>query len=78
VKDDLRESKFEHQEIDLGERKISKMNYSHIVTIPNKFVQSTPYERITSVRIILLQDGCLKLVPSRVKHGDQEVKLWRS
>ncbi len=58
--------------IDFGERKISRMNFSHIVTIPKKFIQSTQYEKITSVRMIM-SDGYLKLVPVRAKNGDEEV-----
>lgn len=68
-------SKFSQKEIDFGERKISKMNFSHIVTIPKIFIQSTPYERIVAVRIIMLEDGCLKLTPVRAKNGDCEVDL---
>ena len=64
----------EQKEIDFGKRKISKMNFSYIVTIPKKFIQSTRYEKIISVRLIM-QDGYLKLVPSRAKNGDEEVDL---
>ena len=64
----------EPKEIDFGKRKVSQMNFSYIVTIPKKFIQSTRYERITSVRIIM-QDGYLKLVPIRAKNGDEEVDL---
>ena len=74
MKDELKDSKFEQKEIDFGERKISKMNFSHIVTIPKRFIQSTRYEKITSVRLIML-DGYLKLVPVRAKNGDEEVDL---
>jgi hypothetical protein len=77
MKDELRNSKIEHGGIFLCERKISQMNYSYIVTIPKEFVKSTRFDRIISVRIILI-DGCLKLVPSRAKNGDEEVELWRS
>lgn len=64
----------EKKEIDLGERKISKMNFSHIVTIPKRFIQSTRYEKITSVRLIM-SENCLKLVPVRAKNGDEEIDL---
>lgn len=74
MKKELKDSKFEHKEIDFGKRKISKMNFSYIVTIPKKFIQSTRYEKITSVQIIM-SDGCLKLVPVRAKNGDEEVDL---
>jgi hypothetical protein len=74
---ELQEAKFEPKCIDLGERKISKMNSSHIVTIPKKFILCTQYEKITHVKLVL-QDDILKLIPSRAKHGDREVELWRS
>jgi len=64
--------------IDFGVRKISKMNFSHIVTIPKSFIQSTPYEKIIAVRITMLKDGCLKLTPTRAKNGDYEVDLCNS
>lgn len=64
----------EPKEIDFGERKISKMNFSHIVTIPKRFIQSTRYEKITTVRVIMT-DNCLKLVPVRAKNGDEEIDL---
>lgn len=61
--------------IDFGIRRISKMNFSHIVTIPKNFIQSTPYEKIVAVKIIMLKDGCLKLIPARAKNGDSEIDL---
>ena len=63
------------KELDLGERKVSRMNFSYIVTIPKIFIQSTPYEEITVVRITMLEDGCLKITPVRAKNGDYEVNL---
>lgn len=68
-------SKFSQKEVNFGERKISKMNFSYIVTIPKFFVQSTPYEKITVVRVTMLEDGSLKLTPRRAKNGDCEVDL---
>ncbi|NDB47334.1 MAG: hypothetical protein EB150_00635 [Nitrososphaeria archaeon] len=67
--------KLSHKKIDFGERRISKMNFSHIVTIPKFFIQSTPYEKITVVRITMSEDGCLKLTPVRAMNGDYEVDL---
>jgi hypothetical protein len=61
--------------IDFGIRRISKMNFSHIVTIPKIFVQSMRYEKIVAVKIIMLKDGCLKLIPTRAKNGDSEIDL---
>jgi len=63
------------KDIDLGKRKISKMNFSYIVTIPKQFIQSTPYEEIIAVKIIMLQDGSLKLIPSRAKNEEEELDL---
>jgi len=54
------------KELDFGERKISRMNFSYIVTIPKIFVQNTAKGKIiTLVRITMLKDGCLKLTPVR-------------
>ena len=77
MNDDPKKLESRQSEIDFGERKISQMNFSFIVTIPKKFVKSTRFDRITHVRIIF-EGGCLKLIPSRAKNGDEEVELWRS
>ena len=53
----------ETKELELGERKVSKMNFSYIVTLPKIFIRNTPYGEITLVRITMLEDGCLKLTP---------------
>ena len=74
MKKESKDSGFEHSKIDFGNRKVSQMNFSYIVTIPKKFIQSTRYEKITMVQIIM-QDGYLKLVPVRAKNGDEEVDL---
>ena len=55
------------KELDLGERKISRMNFSYIVTLPKIFVRNTPYGEIRTVRITMLKDGSLKLTPVRSK-----------
>lgn len=62
----------ETSEIYLGERKVSKMNFSHIITIPKIFIQSTQYEEITAVRMIMLEDRCLKIIPVRAKNREDE------
>ena len=74
MKKESKDSKFEQKEIDFGKRKVSKMNFSYIVTIPKRFIQSTRYEKITSVQIIIVDDY-LKLVPVRAKNGDEEIDL---
>ena len=55
------------KELDLGERKISRMNFSYIVTIPKIFVKNSPFGEIRIVRITMLEDGCLMLSPVREK-----------
>jgi len=55
------------KELDLGERKISRMNFSYIVTIPKIFVKNSPFGEIRMVRITMLEDGCLVLSPVREK-----------
>ncbi len=65
----------ESGKIDLGERRVSKMNFSYIVTIPKQFIKSTPYEEVIAVKIIMLKDGCLKLVPSKARNGEEERDL---
>lgn len=75
MKSEELDPKLSQKEMDFGERKISKMNFSYIVTIPKFFIQSTPYEKITMVRVTMLEDGCLKLMPTRAKNGDHEINL---
>ena len=58
-------------DLDLGERKISRMNFSYIVTIPKIFVRNTPCGEIKAVRITMLEDGSLKLVPIHRKNEDR-------
>jgi len=55
------------KELDLGVRKISRMNFSYIVTIPKIFVKNSPFGEIRIVRITMLEDGCLKLTPIHEK-----------
>lgn len=56
------------KELDLGTRKISRMNFSHIVTIPKIFVQNTLNGGITkTVRMTMLADGSLKITPVHEK-----------
>jgi hypothetical protein len=57
-------------DLDLGERKVSRMNFSYIVTLPKIFVRNTPYGEIRAVRITMLEDGSLKLVPIHRKNED--------
>jgi len=62
-------------EVDLGERRVSKMNFSYIVTLPKRFIKSTPYEEVVAVKIFMLKDGSLKLMPSKARNGKEEQDL---
>jgi len=62
-------------EIDLGKRKISKMNFSHIVTLPKRFIRNSPYGKITTVKMTMLKDGSLKLTPVHQKDEPDEFSV---
>ena len=49
---------------DLGIRKVSSQNFSRIVTLPKRFVNS-PFGEIIMVKMTMLEDGSLKLTPVR-------------
>lgn len=64
------------KELDLGTRKISRMNFSYIVTIPKIFVQNTMNGEITrKVRITMLKDGSLKITPIHEKTEPEEFSI---
>ena len=54
------------KELDLGERKVSRMNFSYIVTLPKIFVRNNSNGKITTVvKLTMLEDGSLKITPIR-------------
>ena len=60
--------KTKNKELDLGTRKISRMNFSYIVTIPKIFVQNVLNGGITKVvRMTMSEDGSLKITPVHEK-----------
>lgn len=64
------------QNSELGERKVSKMNFSYIVTLPKKFVQNTQFgQTISFVKLTLLEDGSLKITPVRMKIEPSEFSV---
>jgi len=64
VNNKSKETRFEFKELELGERRVSRMNFSYIVTLPKIFVQNTANGKIINlVKITMLEDGCLKLAP---------------
>ena len=66
-------SQEKYKELDLGTRKISRMNFSYIVTIPKIFVQNTLNGGITkTVKMTMLFDGSLKITPIHEKDESAE------
>jgi len=61
------------KELDLGKRKVSRMNFSFIVTLPKEFVKNTPYGEIREVKITMLEDGCLKLTPIHLRKEPEDL-----
>lgn len=67
----VKKTRFEPKEF--GERKVSKMNFSYIVTLPKKFVQNTQNgEIIRVVKLTMLEDGSLKITPVCMKNEPSE------
>ncbi len=65
-----------NMELDLGTRRISRMNFSYIVTIPKIFVQNTLNGGIIkTVKMTLLSDGSLKITPVREKSEPSEFSI---
>ena len=63
----------ETKEIELGERKVSRMNFSYIVTIPKIFVQNVLNGGTTKVvRMTMLEDGSLKITSVHEKDEPAE------
>ncbi|HLC09982.1 MAG TPA: hypothetical protein VJJ01_02575 [Nitrosopumilaceae archaeon] len=76
MKTKMKETRFEPKEFDFGERKVSRMNFSYIVTLPKKFVQNTQNGEIISVvKLIMLEDGSLKITPVCMKNEPTELTV---
>ena len=64
------------KELDLGTRKVSRMNFSYIVTIPKIFVQNSMNGGIIRVvRLTMLSDGSLKITPVNEKAEPSEYTI---
>ena len=71
MKTKIKETWFEPEEF--GERKVSRMNFSYIVTLPKKFVQNTQNGQIIRVvKLTMLEDGSLKITPVFMKNEPSE------
>lgn len=56
------------QRNELGIRKVSKMNFSYIVTLPKEFVKDAQNgQTIMFVKLTLLEDRSLKITPICMK-----------
>jgi hypothetical protein len=65
-----------NKELDLGTRKISRMNFSYFVTIPKIFVQNTLNGGIIKrVKLTMLPDGSLKITPVQEKTEPAEIVI---
>jgi len=60
----------------IWERKVSKMNFSYIVTLPKRFVQNQKTGQVTTmVKLTMLDDGSLKVVPVRMKDDPSDLSV---
>jgi len=55
-------SLIEQKDLELGTRKVSRMNFSNIVTLPKTFTQNCLGENM-EVKMTMSQDGRLTLTP---------------
>ncbi len=62
MKSNIIRTKTTPKELDLGTRKVSRMNFSNIVTLPKTFTQNCLGDNL-EVQMTMLPDGCLKLTP---------------
>ena len=68
------ESEFVQQNI--WERKVSKMNFSYIITLPKRFVQNQKTGQVTTkVKLTMLDDGSLKITPVRMKDDPSDLSV---
>ena len=73
MKNQLKSTKFEPKKLELGERKVSRMNFSYIVTLPKTFTQNYLGESM-EVSMSMSNDGKLTLTPIKTKKEMKEVE----
>lgn len=66
MKHQLKSTKFVPKTLELGQRKVSRMNFSYIVTLPKPFTQNYLGENM-EVSMSMSQDGKLTLTPIKIK-----------
>lgn len=73
MKNQLKNTKFEPKDLELGTRKVSNMNFSKIVTLPKLFTQNYLSESM-EVSMSMSHDGKLTLTPIKTKKEMKEVE----
>lgn len=72
----MTQTEFESIHQNTWERKISKMNFSYIVTLPKRFVQNQKTGQVTTmVKLTMLDDGSLKITPVRMKDDPSDLSV---
>jgi len=66
MKSQLKNTKFEPKVLELGQRKVSRMNFSYIVTLPKPFTQNYLDDSM-EVSMSMSHDGKLTLTPIKTK-----------
>ncbi len=66
MKHQLKNTKFVPKTLELGQRKVSRMNFSYIVTLPKPFTQNYLGENM-EVSMSMSHDGKLTLTPIKIK-----------
>ena len=62
MKHQLKSTKFVPKTLELGQRKVSRMNFSYVVTLPKPFTQNYLGENM-EVSMSMSNDGKLTLTP---------------
>lgn len=66
MKNQSKNTKFMPKKLELGQRKVSRMNFSYVVTLPKPFTQNYLGENM-EVSMSMTHDGKLTLTPIKAK-----------
>ena len=70
MKSQIKSTKFVPKTLELGQRKVSRMNFSYIVTLPKPFTQNYLGENM-EVSMSMANDGRLILTPITEKGAEK-------
>ena len=73
MKSQIKSKKFVPKTLELGQRKVSRMNFSYVVTLPKPFTQNYLGENM-EVSMSMSQDGKLTLTPIKPKKELKKVE----